>query len=145
MRERCVSWVVLVTAITFVLPTARYGPIGSQVGTQQAITRDNVAIRIDGVLYVRVVDAMRASYGVDRPLYAVMQLAQTSMRAELGKRSLDNTFEERDALNEQIVRVCAHSPPARVEDVAERRRAHTVLAVVAHQAPLSSAGDQFCI
>lgn len=76
------------------------------VNTQQAITRDNVTIRIDGVLYIRIVDAFKASYGVDRPLYAVMQLAQTSMRSELGKMTLDNTFEERDTLNEKIVQVC---------------------------------------
>ena len=55
--------------------------------------------------YIRIVDPFKASYGVDRPLYAVMQLAQTSMRSELGKMSLDSTFEERDALNEKIVRV----------------------------------------
>ena len=75
------------------------------VNTQQAITKDNVTIRIDGVLYIRITDAFKASYGVDRPLYAVMQLAQTSMRSELGKMSLDSTFEERDALNDKIVRV----------------------------------------
>ena len=73
------------------------------VNTQQAITKDNVTIRIDGVLYIRIVDPFKASYGVDNPLYAVMQLAQTSMRSELGKMTLDNTFEERDALNDKIV------------------------------------------
>jgi hypothetical protein len=77
------------------------------VNTQQAITKDNVTIRIDAVLYIRIVDPFKASYGVDKPLYAVMQLAQTSMRSELGKMTLDNTFEERDALNDKIVQVCA--------------------------------------
>ena len=75
------------------------------VNTQQAITKDNVTIHISGVLYIRIVDPFRASYGVDQPLFAVMQLAQTSMRSELGKMTLDNTFEERDSLNEKIVRV----------------------------------------
>jgi regulator of protease activity HflC (stomatin/prohibitin superfamily) len=75
------------------------------VNTQQAITKDNVTIHISGVLYIRIVDPFRASYGVDQPLYAVMQLAQTSMRSELGKMALDATFEERDSLNEKIVRV----------------------------------------
>ena len=75
------------------------------VNTQQAITKDNVTIRIDGVLYIRIVDPFKASYGVDRPLYAVMQLAQTSMRSELGKMTLDNTFNERDSLNDKIVQV----------------------------------------
>lgn len=77
------------------------------MNTQQAITRDNVTIHISGVLYIRIVDPFRASYGVDQPLFAVMQLAQTSMRSELGKMTLDNTFEERDSLNEKIVRVCS--------------------------------------
>jgi regulator of protease activity HflC (stomatin/prohibitin superfamily) len=77
------------------------------VNTQQAITKDNVTIRIDGVLYIRIIDPFKASYGVDKPLYAVMQLAQTSMRSELGKMTLDNTFNERDALNHKIVRARA--------------------------------------
>lgn len=74
------------------------------VSNQQAITRDNVTINIDGVLYVRVVDPVRASYGVDNALYAVGQLAQTTMRSELGKITLDKTFEEREALNDNIVK-----------------------------------------
>ncbi|PHT46423.1 Stomatin-like protein 2, mitochondrial [Capsicum baccatum] len=70
---------------------------------QTAITRDNVNISIDGVLYVKTVDPKLASYGVENPLYAVIQLAQTTMRSELGKITLDKTFEERDTLNEKIV------------------------------------------
>ena len=72
---------------------------------QNAITRDNVAVQIDGVLYVQITDARKASYGVEDPLFAVMQLAQTAMRSELGKITLDKMFEERDALNTNIVRV----------------------------------------
>lgn len=53
----------------------------------------------------QVVDPHRASYGVENPHYAVMQLAQTTMRSELGKITLDKTFEERDMLNSNIVRV----------------------------------------
>ncbi|KAG1359361.1 stomatin-like protein 2, mitochondrial [Cocos nucifera] len=71
---------------------------------QSAITKDNVSILIDGVLYVKIVDPFLASYGVENPIYAVIQLAQTTMRSELGKITLDKTFEERDALNESIVR-----------------------------------------
>ncbi|XP_054794048.1 uncharacterized protein LOC129299592 isoform X2 [Prosopis cineraria] len=70
---------------------------------QSAITKDNVNILIDGVLYVKIVDPKLASYGVENPIYAVIQLAQTTMRSELGKITLDKTFEERDTLNEKIV------------------------------------------
>ena len=73
------------------------------IGNQTAITRDNVTISIDGVLYVRVVDPARASYGVEDAIFAVTQLAQTTMRSELGKITLDKTFEERDMLNRKIV------------------------------------------
>ncbi|XP_042504901.1 stomatin-like protein 2, mitochondrial isoform X3 [Macadamia integrifolia] len=70
---------------------------------QSAITKDNVSILIDGVLYVKIVDPFLASYGVENPIFAVIQLAQTTMRSELGKITLDKTFEERDTLNENIV------------------------------------------
>ncbi|RLN64499.1 hypothetical protein BBJ29_001087 [Phytophthora kernoviae] len=70
---------------------------------QTAITRDNVTINIDGVLYVKIIDPYNASYGVEDPLYAVTQLAQTTMRSELGKITLDKTFEERESLNQNIV------------------------------------------
>jgi regulator of protease activity HflC (stomatin/prohibitin superfamily) len=71
---------------------------------QTAITRDNVTISIDGVLYVRVVDPEAASYGVEDAQFAISQLAQTTMRSELGKISLDNTFKEREVLNQNIVK-----------------------------------------
>lgn len=73
------------------------------VHAQTAISKDNVTLQIDGVLYVKIVDATAASYGVDNPYYAITQLAQTTMRSEIGKLKLDKTFEEREALNIAIV------------------------------------------
>lgn len=59
----------------------------------------------------QIVDPYNASYGVENPIYAVIQLAQTTMRSELGKITLDKTFEERDTLNEKIVVSCFSSFP----------------------------------
>ncbi len=74
------------------------------VQEQTAITRDNVSLIIDGVIYVRIIDPKQASYGVNDPIYAVTQLAQTTMRSEIGKLALDESFEERETLNANIVR-----------------------------------------
>ena len=73
------------------------------VPSQGAITRDNISLIVDGVLYLKVLDPYKASYGVDDYVYAVTQLAQTTMRSEIGKIELDKTFEEREALNNNIV------------------------------------------
>ena len=72
------------------------------VPSQQAITKDNVSLGVDGVLYIKILDARLASYGVDNLNFAITQLAQTSMRAELGKLTLDQTFESRDTINMAI-------------------------------------------
>uniref|UniRef100_S4RID0 Stomatin-like protein 2, mitochondrial n=1 Tax=Petromyzon marinus TaxID=7757 RepID=S4RID0_PETMA len=72
---------------------------------QSAITLDNVTLQLDGVLYLRIMDPFKASYGVEDPEYAVTQLAQTTMRSELGKIALDSVFKERESLNANIVEV----------------------------------------
>lgn len=64
---------------------------------------DNVTLNIDGVLYLRVQDPYKASYGVEDPEFAITQLAQTTMRSEIGKIALDTLFRERDNLNTAIV------------------------------------------
>ncbi len=73
------------------------------IPSQAAITKDNISLTIDGVLYIKVMEPYKASYGIDNYKYAVIQLAQTSMRSELGKLDLDKTFEERDNLNAKII------------------------------------------
>ncbi len=73
------------------------------IPSQGGITKDNISLTVDGVLYFRVLDPYKATYGVDDYIFAVTQLAQTTMRSELGKMELDKTFEERDHLNINIV------------------------------------------
>jgi len=70
---------------------------------QSAITKDNITLNVDGVLYMKVLDPEKASYGIDSYVFGVTQLAQTTMRSEIGKITLDRTFEERDLLNTAIV------------------------------------------
>ena len=73
------------------------------VPSQICITRDNIAIEIDGVLFMQVLDPVRATYGVDNYLFAARQLAQTTLRSEIGKMDLDRTFEERESINANII------------------------------------------
>jgi regulator of protease activity HflC (stomatin/prohibitin superfamily) len=81
--------------------TSKEQPI--DVPEQVCITRDNVQVGIDGVLYLQVLDPRQASYGVTDYLFAISQLAQTTLRSEIGKIDLDRTFEERAAINASIV------------------------------------------
>lgn len=79
------------------------------VDSQNAITRDNVKLRIDGVLYYKFFDPWKASYNVKNPITALSLLAQTSMRSEIGKIDLDRTFEERETLNDKIKATVGHA------------------------------------
>jgi regulator of protease activity HflC (stomatin/prohibitin superfamily) len=75
----------------------------TDIPEQICITRDNVQVGVDGVLYLQVLDAQRASYGVTNYEFAISQLAQTTLRSEVGKIELDRTFEERTHINVQVV------------------------------------------
>ncbi len=73
------------------------------VPPQQCITKDNIAVEVDGILYLQVIDPQKASYGINNYQFAATQLAQTTMRSVIGKLELDRTFEERDTINTTIV------------------------------------------
>ena len=73
------------------------------VPPQTCITQDNIAVEVDGILYIQIIDPMKASYGINNYKFAVTQLAQTTMRSVIGKLELDRTFEERETINSQIV------------------------------------------
>lgn len=77
--------------------------VAMDVPPQFCITKDNIAIEIDGLLYMQVLDPKLASYGIDNYYYAASQLAQTTLRSEIGKLELDRTFEERDTINAQVI------------------------------------------
>jgi len=70
---------------------------------QKCITQDNIEVDVDGIVYLKVMDAYKASYGINDYRLAAVNLAQTTMRSEVGKITLDDTFSERDAMNEAIV------------------------------------------
>jgi regulator of protease activity HflC (stomatin/prohibitin superfamily) len=73
------------------------------IPAQVCITRDNVQVGVDGVLYLKVLNPERASYGISDYLFAISQLAQTTLRSEIGKIDLDRTFEERTNINMSVV------------------------------------------
>ena len=77
--------------------------VAVDVPPQNCITKDNIAVEVDGVLYLQVIDPVKASYGIENFMYASTQLSQTTMRSEIGKLELDRTFEEREAINHAII------------------------------------------
>jgi regulator of protease activity HflC (stomatin/prohibitin superfamily) len=108
------------------------------VPPQSCITKDNIAVEVDGILYLQIVDPVKASYGVTEYRFATTQLAQTTMRSEIGKIELDRTFEEREKINSEIVmavdkaslpwglKVTRHEiknivPPSSIKDAMEKQ------------------------
>ena len=75
----------------------------ADIAEQICITKDNVQVGVDGVLYMQVLDPGRASYGIGDYYFAISQLAQTTLRSEIGKIDLDRTFEERGTINQNVV------------------------------------------
>ena len=73
------------------------------VPPQMCITKDNISVEVDGILYMQVIDPKNASYGIGNYNFASTQLAQTTMRSVIGRLDLDKTFEERDSINGAIV------------------------------------------
>ncbi|WP_339137870.1 MAG: stomatin-like protein [Candidatus Electrothrix sp. GW3-4] len=73
------------------------------IGGQTCITADNVTLEVDGIMYIQVVNSRQSAYGIEDYHFAASQLAQTSLRSAIGKISLDNTFEARETLNQQVV------------------------------------------
>ncbi|GAB3893009.1 stomatin-like protein [Larkinella knui] len=102
---------VLQPGITFIIPffdrvayKHSLKETALDIPEQICITRDNVQVRVDGVIFIQIVDAQKASYGIADYRFAVIQLSQTTMRSEMGKIELDKTFEERTTLNQAVVR-----------------------------------------
>ena len=108
------------------------------VPPQACITKDNIAVEVDGILYMQIQDPVRATYGINDFAFASSQLAQTTMRSEIGKIDLDRTFEEREKINAEIVsavdkasepwglKVTRHEikniiPPASIKDAMEKQ------------------------
>ncbi len=125
--------------------------VAVDVPSQTCITKDNIAVEIDGVLYMQVLDAKSASYGIEDYRYAAIQLAQTTLRSEIGKLELDRTFEEREQINAHIIdavdrasepwglkitryEISNINPPQSVKDALEKqmRAERERRAVVAH-------------
>ncbi|MGA0558140.1 SPFH domain-containing protein [Larkinella sp. VNQ87] len=103
-------YAVLQPGITFIIPffdrvsyKHSLKETALDIPEQICITRDNVQVRVDGVIFIQIIDPMKASYGINDYRFAVSQLSQTTMRSEMGKIELDKTFEERTTINQAVV------------------------------------------
>jgi regulator of protease activity HflC (stomatin/prohibitin superfamily) len=94
---------ILIPAVDVIRYRHMLKELAIDIPEQVCITRDNVQVAVDGILYLKVLDPERASYGISNYTFAITQLAQTTLRSEMGKIELDRTFEERTAINTQVV------------------------------------------
>lgn len=97
------GWHILTPIVDIVRYRHSLKEIAIDIPEQICITKDNVQVGVDGVLYMKIMNAELASYGIEDYVFAIMQLAQTTMRSEIGKIDLDRTFEERNTINVQVV------------------------------------------
>lgn len=104
-RTLASGWWVVIPVIDKIRYSYNVKEQGIEIPNQSAITSDNVMVEIDGVLFLKIVDSQKASYNIENPIYNLMNLAQTTMRSEIGRMSLDNLFRERANLNKNIVEV----------------------------------------
>lgn len=98
------GWYFLIPVLQRIAYKQSYKEQSFDIPAQAAITQDNVTLQIDGVLYTLITDPYKASYNIQNVYLAISQLAQTTMRAEIGRMPLDRTFEKREEMNLNIVK-----------------------------------------
>lgn len=97
------GWYILIPFVESIKYRHSLKEAAIDIPEQICITKDNVQVAVDGIIYLKVLDPQKASYGIDNFVFAISQLAQTALRSEIGKIDLDKTFEERSNINIQVV------------------------------------------